>query len=396
MLGGEVGERAVVGRAGARAAPPGACGARSPAPSRRSISSSRARIGAGIDLAHQACRCTASGGARPSWRVMRFASSTASCRASLEPEVVELRLGQRDQRDAERLQLVHFAFALRLADKFVRHAALCIAPPCRSATDSPASRRSCASSRKRCSSARGAAAQAAAIATCREGYGLSVTVRKGKPDTVEHNRDRSLGVSVYLGERPKARRGHASTSDFSPRGARADGRRRARHRAPYRRGRLRRACRTPDLLAREHCRTSISSTRGRCHRGGDRARQALRGGRVRRVAEDQQLRRRQRLGAAVAVRVRQQPRLHRRLSRLAPLPVVLGDRRGQGPDAARRLVQRLARAGRARRRRARSAATPAQRALARLGARKIATGQAPVLFEAPVALRPHRPFRLRR
>jgi PmbA protein len=49
-----------------------------------------------------------------------------------------------------------------------------------------------------------------------ENYGLSVTVRKGKPDTVEHNRDRSLGVSVYWGERPKARRGHASSSDFSP------------------------------------------------------------------------------------------------------------------------------------------------------------------------------------
>jgi PmbA protein len=48
-----------------------------------------------------------------------------------------------------------------------------------------------------------------------EGYGLTVTVRKGKPDVVEHNRDRSIGVSVYLGERPKARRGHASTSDFS-------------------------------------------------------------------------------------------------------------------------------------------------------------------------------------
>ena len=48
-----------------------------------------------------------------------------------------------------------------------------------------------------------------------EGYGLSVTVRKGRPDTVEHNRDRSLGVTVYLGERPRARRGHASTSDLS-------------------------------------------------------------------------------------------------------------------------------------------------------------------------------------
>jgi PmbA protein len=49
-----------------------------------------------------------------------------------------------------------------------------------------------------------------------ESHGLSVTVRKGRPDTVEHNRDRSVGVSVYWGERPRARRGHASTSDFSP------------------------------------------------------------------------------------------------------------------------------------------------------------------------------------
>src|SRR5881394_4677556 len=48
-----------------------------------------------------------------------------------------------------------------------------------------------------------------------EGHGLTVTVRKGKPDTIEHNRDRSLGVSVYFGERPKVRRGHASTSDLS-------------------------------------------------------------------------------------------------------------------------------------------------------------------------------------
>jgi PmbA protein len=48
-----------------------------------------------------------------------------------------------------------------------------------------------------------------------EGYGLSVTVRKAKPDTVEHNRDRSLGVTVYFGERPRVRRGNASTSDFS-------------------------------------------------------------------------------------------------------------------------------------------------------------------------------------
>src|SRR3954454_1825175 len=49
-----------------------------------------------------------------------------------------------------------------------------------------------------------------------EAHGLTVTVRKGKPDTIEHNRDRSVGVTVYFGERPKVRRGHASTSDLSP------------------------------------------------------------------------------------------------------------------------------------------------------------------------------------
>src|SRR5512147_2573193 len=49
-----------------------------------------------------------------------------------------------------------------------------------------------------------------------EGYGLSVTVRKNEPETIEHNRDKGIGVTLYFGERPHARRGHASTSDFSP------------------------------------------------------------------------------------------------------------------------------------------------------------------------------------
>jgi PmbA protein len=63
------------------------------------------------------------------------------------------------------------------------------------------------------------AAQRAGASGCdcdvSEGYGLTVTVRKGKPDVIEHNRDRSVGVSIYHGERPRVRRGHASTSDFS-------------------------------------------------------------------------------------------------------------------------------------------------------------------------------------
>ena len=48
-----------------------------------------------------------------------------------------------------------------------------------------------------------------------EGHGLSVTVRKDEPETIEHNRDKDIGITVYIGDRPNARRGHASTSDFS-------------------------------------------------------------------------------------------------------------------------------------------------------------------------------------
>jgi PmbA protein len=45
-----------------------------------------------------------------------------------------------------------------------------------------------------------------------EGCGLSVSARLGQLENVERNRDKSLGISVYLGQR----RGNASTSDFSP------------------------------------------------------------------------------------------------------------------------------------------------------------------------------------
>ncbi len=44
-----------------------------------------------------------------------------------------------------------------------------------------------------------------------EGCGLSVSVRKGELENVERNRDKSLGVTVYIGNQ----RGNASTSDFS-------------------------------------------------------------------------------------------------------------------------------------------------------------------------------------
>jgi len=41
--------------------------------------------------------------------------------------------------------------------------------------------------------------------------GLSVTVRMGEVETVEHNRDKAIGITVYFGQR----KGTASTSDFS-------------------------------------------------------------------------------------------------------------------------------------------------------------------------------------
>lgn len=44
------------------------------------------------------------------------------------------------------------------------------------------------------------------------GFGQTVTVRLGEVETIEYNRDKGLGVTVYLGRQ----RGHASTSDFTP------------------------------------------------------------------------------------------------------------------------------------------------------------------------------------
>ncbi len=50
-----------------------------------------------------------------------------------------------------------------------------------------------------------------------EAFGQSVAVRKNEVETIEYNRDKGIGVTVYLGQQ----RGHASTSDFSPRALKA-------------------------------------------------------------------------------------------------------------------------------------------------------------------------------
>jgi PmbA protein len=57
-------------------------------------------------------------------------------------------------------------------------------------------------------SQQGASAAAAEVS---DGFGQTVSVRHGKVETIEYNRDKGLSVSVYLGQQ----RGNASTSDFS-------------------------------------------------------------------------------------------------------------------------------------------------------------------------------------
>lgn len=44
-----------------------------------------------------------------------------------------------------------------------------------------------------------------------QGVGQSVTVRQGEVETIAYNRDKSIGITVYVGQR----RGNASTADFS-------------------------------------------------------------------------------------------------------------------------------------------------------------------------------------
>jgi PmbA protein len=54
-----------------------------------------------------------------------------------------------------------------------------------------------------------------------ESHGLAVSVRKGEQETVEHNRDKGLGVTVFLGKPGAFSHGSASTADFSAKSLRA-------------------------------------------------------------------------------------------------------------------------------------------------------------------------------
>ena len=50
-----------------------------------------------------------------------------------------------------------------------------------------------------------------------QAVGQSVSVRKGEVETIAYNRDKGIGITVYVGKR----RGHASSADFSDESIRA-------------------------------------------------------------------------------------------------------------------------------------------------------------------------------
>src|ERR1700688_772203 len=56
-----------------------------------------------------------------------------------------------------------------------------------------------------------AAGATAAETEVSQGFGQSVTVRKGDVETIAYNRDKGIGVTIYVG----TRRGDANTADFS-------------------------------------------------------------------------------------------------------------------------------------------------------------------------------------
>jgi PmbA protein len=216
-----------------------------------------------------------------------------------------------------------------------------------------------------------------------EGQGLSVTVRKGAVDTIEHNRDKGIGVSVVLGERPAARRGHASTSDFSPAALEqtvAAALAIARHTAVDDCAGLP----EPELLAREQPDLDLYHP---WELGTEEAIGIAR--RCESAAFALSPRIRNSEGASASAQ-HSQFVFANSLGFVGGFPtsrhslylsVIAEDKRGMQRDdwySAERVPSRLARPEALGR-------YAGERALARLGARKIGTRQAPVLFEAPQA-----------
>jgi len=85
------------------------------------------------------------------------------------------------------------------------------APPATSATRFPLTREALDSVAEQVLQAARTRGASSAETEVSQAFGLSVTVRKGDTETIAYNRDKGIGVTVYVG----TRRGHASTADFS-------------------------------------------------------------------------------------------------------------------------------------------------------------------------------------
>ena len=173
-----------------------------------------------------------------------------------------------------------------------------------------------------------------------QAVGQSVSVRKGEVETIAYNRDKGIGVTVYVG----ARRGHASSADFSDESLRATVDK-ALAIARYTAEDPAAGLADPDRLAKAWPDLDLyhpwELRRRRCDRA--RARDGS-GGACRRSAHLEQ---RGLDGRArrIRVRLREQRGILGRLPQLAPSHRLLGDRRGRRRDAARLLVHGRARAG---------------------------------------------------
>ena len=176
------------------------------------------------------------------------------------------------------------------------------------------------------------------------GRGLSVSARLGEVETVEYQRDRGMGVTVYFGTR-KGTRQHRRPE---PGRAARDRRQGVHDREIHGRGSLRGLARCRGPRDRDPGPRSVASLG--CHaraglRNGDRVRGRRDGGR----SAHHEFRRRRRQHASRHSRVWQLAGLSRGVSRHGAQHQLLGARRRRRADGARLLVQHDARLARARR-----------------------------------------------
>ncbi len=243
------------------------------------------------------------------------------------------------------------------------------------------------SARSKRRASRGATQAEAAVS---QNSGLSVGVRLGEVETLEHQRDRSMGITVYFGQR----KGSASTADFSPEAVRATVAKAcsiARFTAEDAYSGLADAA----LMARSQPDLDLDHPwdlqRGARHRN----RQGLRVGGPRVRSAHQQFRGRVGRHPSGPACVWKYARIRRRLSDHLAHRELRGARGHRRGHAAGLLVLDLARLARPRAMRRRSGAKARGEPSRALAPRKLSTRRARGAVRARDGARPDRPFRRR-